>query len=193
MMIQGTETEKNLAMSFAGECMARTRYTYYAEIAKKQGYHQIAAIFLETAENELAHAKYFFSALKQDGAAPCNVSTSVPLSGIGSTLENLKTAAAGEHEECTDLYPKFADIADKEGFPKIAAAYRMIAKIEKEHELRYAALAKRVEEGTVFKRDKKMQWKCRNCGYVHVGLSAPKVCPACFHPQGFFEIKETLE
>jgi len=137
MSLSGTQTEKNLAMSFAGECMARTKYTYFSEVAKKQGYEQIAAILLETAENEREHAKMFFNLLKQNGGKTIEVPANVSLSGIGNTVENLRAAAAGEHEETEVLYPKFAKIAKEEGFPQIARTFTMIAKVEKEHELRY--------------------------------------------------------
>ena len=193
MSLKGTQTEKHLAMSFAGECMARTRYTYFAEVAKKQGYEQIAAFLLETAENEREHAKIFFNLLKQNGGTAIEVPAEVPLTGIGSTAENLRAAMNGEHEECEVLYPKFAEIAEKEGFKKIATAYRNIAKVEKEHELRYKFLLEKVESGNVFKRAKTMRWKCRNCGFVFEGKAAPRACPACFYPQAFFEPKEILE
>ncbi|KAH0794853.1 rubrerythrin family protein [Histomonas meleagridis] len=193
MSLSGTQTEKNLAMSFAGECMARTKYTYFSEVAKKQGYEQIAAIFLETAENEREHAKIFFNLLKQNGGTAIEVPATVPLSGIGSTAENLRAAAAGENEETEVLYPKFAKIAEKEGFKDVARAFKLIAQVEKQHELRYKTLLEKVENGTVFKRTRAMLWKCRNCGYVFQGLSAPKACPACRFPQSFFEIKEVLE
>ena len=193
MSLAGTQTEKNLAMSFAGECMARTRYTYFSEVAKKQGYEQIAALFLETAENEREHAKIFWNFLKQNGGTAVQVPADVPLSGIGNTIENLKAAAEGEHEETSVLYPKFAQDAEREGFKKIAKAYELIGKVEREHELRYRTLLQQVESGTVFKRAKTMRWKCRNCGYVFEGVAAPKACPCCFYPQAYFELKETLE
>ncbi|OHT15460.1 Rubrerythrin [Tritrichomonas foetus] len=193
MSLKGTQTEKNLAMSFAGECMARTRYTYFAEAAKKQGYEQIAALFLETAENEREHAKIFFNFLKQNGGTCVEVPAGVPLTGIGNTIENLKAAAAGEHEETEILYPQFAKDAEREGFKNIARAYQLIGKVEKEHEIRYKTLLQQVESGSVFKRAKSMRWKCRNCGYVHEGVAAPKACPCCFFPQAYFELKETLQ
>ena len=193
MSLAGTVTEQNLAKSFAGECMARTKYTYYAGQAKKQGYEQIAALFLETAENERENAKIFFNFLKRNGGTSVEVPANVALSGIGSTIENLKNAAAGEHEETTVLYPQFAKDAEREGFKKIARAFTLIAKVEKEHEIRYNTLLKQVESGTVFKRAKTMRWKCRNCGFVAEGVAAPKACPCCFYPQAYFELKETLE
>ena len=173
--------------------MARTRYTYFAEVAKKQGYEQIAAILLETAENEREHAKIFFNLLKQNGGTVVEVPATVPLSGIGSTAENLRAAMNGEHEEAEAAYPEFAKIAEKEGFKNIARTFELIGKVEKEHELRYKLLLEKVESGTVFKRAKTMRWKCRNCGYVFDGAAAPRACPACFYPQAYFEPKEMLE
>lgn len=192
MSLAGTKTEENLAKCFAGECMARTKYTFYSSVAKKEGYEQIAALFLETAENEREHAKIFFNLLKQHGGKSVSVPADVSCAGIGNTAENLKAAATGELAE-TQLYPEFGRIAKEEGFPKIAQAFNSIAKVEKEHEIRYNTLLKQVESGTVFKRAKTMRWKCRNCGYVSEGLSAPKACPCCFHPQSYFELKEVLE
>ena len=191
MSIKGTQTEKNLAAAFAGECMARNRYTLFAEVAKKQGYEQIAQLFIETAENEKVHAEFFWSKIKGSGAV--QVPADVPLCGVNDTLTNLKNAATGEFEEHSDLYPHFADVAEKEGFKAIAKAFRAIASIEKEHEIRFNTLAKQVETSTVFKKQKAVTWKCRNCGFVVKGLAAPKVCPVCFKPQGWFEIKEVLE
>jgi rubrerythrin len=193
MSLKGTQTEKNLAASFAGECMARTRYTYFAEVAKKQGYEQIAAILLETAENEREHAKIFFNLLKQNGGTAVAVPASVPLTGIGSTAENLRAAANGEQEETDIVYPQFAEIAEKEGFKQIAKTFKLIGHVEKEHELRYKLLLQQVESGTVFKRSKALRWKCRNCGYVFQGAAAPKACPACFFPQAYFEVAPPLE
>jgi len=190
--IKGTQTEKNLAMAFAGESMARNRYTFFAEVAKKQGYEQIAALFLETADNEREHANYFFNKLKT-GEGAISVPVDVPTSGVGSTLENLKHAAEGEYEEHSKAYPEMAIVAEKEGFQDIAKMYRKIAEVEKEHEERYRALARLVENESVFKRQKVMKWKCRNCGYVSTGIAAPRACPVCFKPQGWFEIKEILE
>lgn len=193
MSLKGTQTEKNLAASFAGECMARTKYTYFAEVAKKQGYEQISAILIETAENEREHAKIFFNLLKQGGVHDVEIPACVPTSGIGNTIENLRAAAAGEHEETEILYPKFAQIAEQEGFKNVAKAYKLIGEVEKEHELRYKTLLAQVENGSVFKRAKSMRWKCRNCGYVYEGTAAPRACPCCFYSQAFFELKETLE
>ena len=186
--IKGTRTEKNLMISFAGESQARMRYTYFASVAKKEGYEQIAAIFTETADQEKEHAKRMFKWLE---GGMVEITASYPAGVIGTTLENLKAAAAGEHEEWTLDYPKFADIADEEGFPSIAAMYRMIAVAEKGHEERYMAFVKNIENNTVFSKGEETVWQCRNCGYVHVGDSAPELCPACLHPQAHFEVKKT--
>ncbi|RLB55709.1 MAG: rubrerythrin family protein [Deltaproteobacteria bacterium] len=186
--IKGTETEKNLLKAFAGESQARNRYTYAAGVARKEGYRQIEALFQETADNEREHAKRFFKFL--ESGEGLEITAAYPAGKIGTTLENLKAAAAGEHEEWTELYPAFAEVAKKEGFPEVAAAFTMIAKVEKEHEDRYLKLAENVEKGTVFKKDAPVRWKCRNCGYVHEGPEAPETCPACLHPQPHFEIKE---
>lgn len=186
--LKGTQTEKNLGISFAGESQARMRYTYFASAAKKEGFEQISAIFLETAEQEKEHAKRMFKWLE---GGMVEITASYPSGVIGTTLENLKAAAAGENEEWTLDYPKFADIADEEGFPAIAKMYREIAKAEKGHEERYLALAKNVEEGKVFVKDEEVTWQCRNCGYIHTGKEAPKACPACVHPQAYFEVMKT--
>ncbi len=185
--IKGTRTEQNLLISFAGESQARNRYTFFASVAKKEGYEQIAAVFTETAEQEKEHAKRFFKFLE---GGCVEITASYPAGMIRTTLENLREAAAGEHEEWAVDYPKFADIADEEGFPGIAAVYRNIAKVEAEHEARYRILLGRVEEGKVFERDEEIEWQCRNCGYVHKGKEAPKACPACAHPQAYFEEKK---
>ena len=186
--LKGPQTEKNLGISFAGESQARMRYTYFASAAKKEGYEQIAAIFQETADQEKEHAKRMFKWLE---GGMVEITASYPSGVIGTTLENLKAAAAGENEEWTMDYPKFADIADEEGFPAIANMYREIAKAEKGHEERYLALAKNVEEGKVFAKDEEVTWQCRNCGYIHTGKEAPKACPACAHPQAYFEVMKT--
>ena len=186
--IKGTQTEKNLLTSFAGESQARMRYTYFASVAKKEGYEQIAAIFTETADQEKEHAKRMFKWLE---GGMVEITASYPSGVIGTTLENLKAAAAGENEEWSMDYPKFADIADEEGFPAIAKMYREIAIAEKGHEERYLALAKNVEEGKVFVKDEEVTWQCRNCGYIHTGKEAPKSCPACAHPQAYFEVMKT--
>ena len=182
--LKGTQTEQNLLKSFAGESQARSRYTMFASIAKKEGFEQIAAIFLETAEQELTHAKKFFRYL-QGGVV--EITVSYPAGVEGTTAQNLKAAAEGENEEWVDLYPHFADIAEAEGFDNIAASWRKIAKVEAEHEKRYRKLLERVETNTVFSRDEETTWQCRECGYVHTGKEAPKACPVCAHPQAFFE------
>ncbi|MDG6220875.1 MAG: rubrerythrin family protein [Candidatus Thermoplasmatota archaeon] len=184
--VKGTQTEKNLLASFAGESQARNRYTYFAKQAKKEGYEQISAIFLETAENEKEHAKRFFKYL-EGGMA--EIMASFPAGVIGTTAENLRASAAGENEEHTMLYPEFARVAKEEGFPEIAAQWLSIAKVEKEHEARYLKLLANVENGKVFKKDEPVLWLCRNCGYVHEGASAPETCPACKHAQAYFELK----
>jgi rubrerythrin len=185
--IKGTETEKNLLKAFAGESQARNRYTYFAGVARKEGYRQIEALFIETAENEREHAKRFFKFLQ---GGDTEITATYPAGKIGTTLENLKAAAAGENEEWTDLYPAFAETAKKEGFNEVAAAFTMIARVEKEHEARYLKLAENIEKGQVFEKEQTGRWKCRNCGYVHEGTAAPNKCPACLHPQEFFEVKE---
>lgn len=182
--LKGTQTEKHLLMSFAGESQARMRYTMFASTAKKEGFEQIAAIFLETAEQEKEHAKKFFSYLE---GGPVEITATFPAGIVGTTAENLKAAAEGENEEWTDAYPHFADVAEAEGFPVIAATFRKIAKVEAEHEKRYLRLLAKVEAGTVFSREEEISWQCRNCGHVHVGKDAPKACPTCAHPQAYFE------
>ena len=187
--VKGTETEKNLLKSFAGESQARMRYTYFAKVAKKEGFEQISAIFAETADQEKQHAKKFFSYLE---GGMVEITASYPAGIISTTAENLRAAAAGENEEWTELYPAFADIADAEGFPNIAATWRKIAAVEAEHEKRYLKLLERVETNTVFAReDEETVWQCRECGHVHVGKNAPKACPTCAHPQAYFEVKPT--
>ncbi len=186
--LKGTKTEQNLLKSFAGESQARMRYDYFAKQAKKEGLEQIAAIFAETAANEKEHAKRFFKFLE---GGMVEITASYPAGKIGHTLENLKASAEGENEEWTDLYPEFAKIAEEEGFKEIATAWRMIAKVEKAHEERFRKLYENLEAGRVFEREGKVYWKCRNCGYIHEGEKAPKTCPACLHPQSYFEIKET--
>ncbi len=173
MELKGSQTEKNLLEAFAGESQARNKYTYFASVAKKEGYQQIAAFFEETANNEKEHAKIW---LKQ-------------LQGIGDTKQNLQSCIDGENYEWTSMYPDFAKVAREEGFNQIAMLFEKIADIEKEHEERYAALLKNIEEEKVFKKDGKVQWICRNCGHIHEGDAAPKVCPACQHPQAFFEVR----
>ena len=185
--IKGTQTEKNLMTSFAGESQARMRYTYFASAAKKEGYEQIAAIFLETADQEKEHAKRMFKWLE---GGKVEITAAYPAGVIGSTLENLKAAAAGENEEWTLDYPKFAEVADEEGFPEIALMYRNIAVAEKGHEERYLAFVRNIEQGTVFAKEEEIVWQCRNCGYIYVGKEAPELCPACQHPRAYFEVKK---
>ena len=183
--IKGTKTELNLLKAFAGESQARNRYTFYAAQAKRDGYEQIAALFLETADNEREHAKVFYKYLEGGDA---EITASYPAGGIGTTAENLIHAADGELMEWGTLYPDFATVADEEGFTDVATSFREIADVEKHHEGRYRALAANIEAGVVFKRDGVVRWKCRNCGYVHEGPEAPKLCPACKHPQAFYEL-----
>ena len=183
--IKGTKTEHNLLAAFAGESQARSRYTYYAGVARKEGYRQIEALFLETAENELQHAKQFFKYLE---GGMVEITASYPAGVIGKTTDNLKAAAEGENEEWTELYPAAAAVAEDEGFPAVAATFRNIAKVEAKHEARYRKLLQNIEKGEVFRRDGSVAWKCRNCGFVHEGTSAPDMCPACAHPQEHFEI-----
>jgi rubrerythrin len=185
--IKGTQTEINLLKAFAGESQARMRYDYFSKQAKKEGLVQISEIFAETALNEKEHAKRFFKFLE---GGMVEISASYPAGKIGTTLENLKSAAEGENEEWTELYPEFAKTAREEGFDKIAEAFDFIAKVEKAHEERYTKLYKNLEEGRVFKSKDKIIWKCLNCGYLHEGTSAPEMCPACLHPQSYFQIKE---
>ncbi len=187
--IKGTETEKNLLKSFAGESQARNRYTMFAKIAKKEGYEQIAALFLETAEQELQHAKVFFRYLETGEAV--EITAMYPAGIEGTTKENLKAAAMGEHEEWADLYPEFAKVAEEEGFKDIAVSYKMIAKVEAEHEKRYLKLLDNIEKDRVFEKEDKIEWMCRNCGFVHTGKKALKNCPACQHPEAYFEIHAT--
>jgi rubrerythrin len=185
--VKGTQTEKNLLKAFAGESQARTRYTFFASVSKKEGYEQIAQIFLETAENEKEHAKRFFSYLE---GGMVEIDAAYPAGIIGDTLTNLKQAAMGENEEHTKLYPMFADVAEKEGFKEIATLFRNVAKVEVEHEKRYLKLAQNIEKGEVFKKPTVVRWKCLNCGYVHEGPEAPEKCPTCLHPRAYFALKE---
>jgi rubrerythrin len=185
MELKGSKTEKNLLASFAGESQARNRYTYFASVARKAGFEQISAIFLETAENEKEHAKKFFKFLK---GGEVEIIASYPAGVIGDTAANLESAAAGENLEWTKLYPEVEKVARKEGFSETADIFKEIAEVEKQHEKRYRKLLKNVKEGTVFKKDNVVEWKCRNCGYIHKGEEAPEKCPACAHPQSFFEL-----
>lgn len=186
--IKGTETEKNLLKSFAGESQARGRYTYFASVARKEGYEQIAAIFTETAEQEKEHAKKFFKCLE---GGMVEITASYPAGIISTTAENLKAAADGEHEEWTELYPTFAKVAESEGFPEVANLYRMIAQVEVHHEERYRTLYSRVVDQKVFERDTEVEWQCRNCGHIEKGTEAPAICPTCTHPRAYFEVKKT--
>lgn len=186
MNLKGSQTEKNLLIAFAGESQARNRYTYFASQARKDGYEQVAAIFEETANQEKEHAKREFQFLE---GGEVEITAAYPAGVIGSTLENLKAAAAGELYETTQMYPSFARVAEKEGFKEIAVFFTNIAVAENHHKERYLALAGNVGEGLVFKRPKKMRWVCRNCGYVHEGTETPKVCPLCLHPQSFYELE----
>jgi rubrerythrin len=184
-VLKGTRTEKNLLTAFAGESQARNRYTYFAGQARKDGFVQIADIFLETADQEKEHAKRFFKFLE---GGEVEIACAFPAGVIGSTLDNLKAAAAGERHEHATLYPGYAKIAEDEGFKDIATALKAISVAEKQHEKRYLDLAANIEGGRVFKRDAKVTWRCRNCGYLHVGFNAPELCPACVHPQAHFEL-----
>jgi rubrerythrin len=185
--LQGTKTEQNLLKAFAGESQARNRYTFFADKAKEEGYEQIAELFLETALNEKAHAEKFFSFLE---GRPLEITATYPAGKVGSTLENLKAGAAGENEEYAEIYPEFAKIAKEEGFPEVAAVFNLVAKAEVQHEKRYLKLLKNLEEEKVFKKDEKVQWKCRYCGYVHEGEEAPNKCPLCQYEKAYFQIKE---
>lgn len=183
--LRGSKTEKNLLTAFAGESQARNRYTYFASQAKKDGYEQIAAVFEETANQEKEHAKRLFKFLQGGEVA---ISAAFPAGVIGSTLDNLKASAAGEHYEQTEMYPSFAEAATSEGFAEIAGIFMNIAVAERFHEKRYLDFAKNIEADRVFKRPDKVTWRCRNCGYLHEGKEAPEQCPACAHPRAFFEI-----
>jgi len=183
--LKGTKTEKNLLTSFAGESQARNRYTYFASAAKKEGYDQISDIFTETANQEKEHAKRFFKFLE---GGEVEVTATFPAGVIGPTLDNLKAAAAGEHYEHTEMYPGFAKIAREEGFEEVALAFMNVSVAEKQHEKRYRELAANIEKQRVFKREQPVVWRCRNCGYLFEGREAPAKCPACLHPQAYFEL-----
>jgi rubrerythrin len=183
--IRGTKTEQNLLKAFAGESQARNRYEFFASVAKSEGYEQIAALFMETAAQEKEHAKRFFKFLE---GGMTEITASYPAGKIGTTIENLKAAADGENEEWTELYPKFAEIAKEEGFTEVSVAFKSIAKVEQFHEKRYRKLRKNIEDGTVFIKDGKVFWKCRNCGYVYEAEKAYETCPACLHPKSFMEL-----
>ena len=186
--LSGTETEKNLLKSFAGEAQARNRYTYFASVAKKEGYKQISGIFQETADNEKEHAEVFFKYLEKSNAKPVKIEAEYPAGKIGTTEENLLESAEGEKLEHSELYPSFKETAKKEGFPEIAISFQEIAEVEEEHEKRYRKLLENVKNKSVFKKPEKKKWKCRNCGYVHEGDEAPLECPACKHPQSYYEL-----
>ncbi len=182
--VKGTRTEQNLLKSFAGESQARMRYTFFASKAKKEGYEQISGVFTETADQEKEHAQRFFQFLE---GGMLEITASFPAGIIGTTRQNLEEAAAGEYDEWHNLYNHFADTADAEGFPNIAKVWREIAEVEREHERRYRALLQHIIDNNVFCRDEPIKWQCRNCGYVHTGKEAPTLCPACAHPQAYYE------
>lgn len=185
MNLNGSITEKNLLAAFAGESQARNRYTFFASVAKKEGYEQISAIFQETAGNEKEHAEVFFKHLQ---GGDVEITATYPAGVIGKTVDNLLAAANGERLEWGTLYPEFAKVAKKEGFPDVAASFTRIAEVEQFHDTRYRALLKNVEDGSVFKKDKPVKWHCRNCGYIHEGTEALKQCPACKHEQSYYEV-----
>ncbi len=187
--LKGTKTAKNLLKSFAGESQARNRYTYFASVAKKEGYEQISAIFLETAENEKEHAKVFFKYLNEVDEQ-LEITAPYPAGKIGKTKENLLAAANGEKEEWEILYKEFEKVAREEGFEHVANSFKEIAEVEEKHEERYRKLLKNIEEDMVFKKEKVVKWKCRNCGYIHEGKEAPELCPACNHPKSYYEVFE---
>ena len=185
--LKGTRTEQNLLKAFAGESQARNRYEFFAKQAKDEGFEQIADVFLKTATQEKAHAKRFFKFLE---GGEVEITARYPAGRIGTTAENLKAAAAGENEEWTKLYTEFSEIAKSEGFTDVAAVFRLIAKVEAEHEKRYLKLLKNLESGRIFVKESKVRWQCRHCGYVQEGTKAPDKCPACLHPQAYFEVME---
>ncbi len=185
MKLTGTETEKNLLKSFAGESQARNRYTFFASTAKKEGYEQISAIFLETADNEKEHAWVFFKHLE---GGKVEITAMYPAGKIGKTEDNLLAAAEGEKEEWGKLYPEFEQVARNEGFKAVADSFKEIAEVEQQHEKRYRTLLDSLRRGALFKKDKVVTWKCRNCGYVHDGKEAPESCPACKHPRAYYEL-----
>ena len=183
--LKGTQTEKNLLAAFAGESQARNRYSFFASQARREGYEQIAAIFAETADNEKEHAKRLFKFLE---GGEVQIQAPFPAGVIGDTASNLEAAAKGENYEHTQMYPEFARVAREEGFPEIAAVFEAIAVAEREHERRYRALLENIREGKVFRKDRPVKWRCRNCGYVHEGTEAPERCPSCDHPRAYFEV-----
>jgi rubrerythrin len=189
--LKGSRTAENLLKAFAGESQARNRYTFYASAANKEGFMQIQAIFSDTADNEKEHAKLFFkhlaAGLADELPTSVDITASYPVA-LGTTLDNLRAAAAGEKEEWSALYPTFAKVAEEEGYPEVAATFRLVSRVETGHEARYNALAKNVADGLVFHRPEIVEWRCRNCGYVFTAADAPKECPACKHPQSYFEL-----
>lgn len=185
--LTGTQTEKNLLAAFAGESQARSRYTFFASVAKKEGYEQISAIFMETAEQEKEHAKKFFKYLE---GGMVEITASYPAGVIGKTLDNLIAAANGEREEWVKDYPHFAEVAENEGFDDVAQTFRLISTVEKMHEERFVRFLNNIQENKVFEKDEEVVWQCRNCGYLHKGKKAPEICPACQHPQAYFEVKK---
>ena len=185
MDLKGSKTEKNLLTAFAGESQARNRYTFFASQAKKEGFIQVSLAFEETAQQEKEHAKRFFKELQ---GGEVEITGAFPAGVIGSTAENLKAAADGEHHEWGSMYPDFADVADEEGFKGVGIIFRNVSVAEKQHERRYRGLLDGIEKGTVFRKDKPVKWRCLNCGYVHEGEEAPQACPACAHPQAYFEL-----
>lgn len=188
MELKKSKTEKNLLKAFAGESQARNRYTYFASVAKKEGYEQIAAIFQETADNEKEHAEIFFKYLGESGGKPIEITAEYPAGKISTTEKNLLAGAEGEKLEWGKIYPNFKEVAKKEGFKEIAKSFQEIAEVEEQHEKRYRKLLENVKNKTVFKKDKAVKWKCRNCGYIHEGKEAPEICPACKHLQSYYEI-----
>lgn len=185
MKLRGSQTEKNLLAAFAGESQARNRYTFFSSVAKREGYEQISAIFLETSDNEKEHAEIFFKYL-QGGIV--EIKAAYPAGAIGTTEENLRASAEGEKLEWGTLYPQFAEVAEKEGITEVARTFRMVAKVEKKHERRYMKLLANVQQGRVFRKDAPDKWKCLNCGYVHEGSEAPDECPVCLHSRSYFEL-----
>jgi rubrerythrin len=185
--LKGTCTEQNLLKAFAGESQARNRYEFFSKVARNEKYIQISNIFQKTANQEKEHAKRFFKFLE---GGEVEITAGYPAGKIGTTTENLKAAAMGENEEWTKLYPEFSEIAKQEGFPEVAVAFKMIAKVEAEHEKRYLKLLKNIEEGTVYQKKEKVRWVCTNCGYIHEGEKALETCPACQHPKEYFELED---
>lgn len=188
MKLRGSKTEKNLLKAFAGESQARNRYTYFSSIAKKEGFEQIAAIFKETADNEKEHAEIFFKHLESSAGKLLEISANYPAGKIGTTKENLLSATKGEKAEWETIYPEFEKTSKEEGFYEIAKSFKEIAEVEKEHEKRYKKLLENVKNKNIFKKSSSVKWKCRNCGYVYNGTEAPQTCPACKHPQSYYEI-----